>query len=249
MRRTRRSALFLGLVVLTVPALAGCMTAQAAAMQYEPAAQDRATAWDPDAELAGIFGVEGAFSSAWMGGFTPWSSSSSSSSSGWGSWGSWGSGTSDGARAQSSHPFSQGDYWQRTSQDDNVGDGRCEFWVYAYVAEGRDEAYVVVVDRDGNVLDEGTVDRDTDMVPVGEVNVDSDRALEIAKENNEGLRQGVESDNFAVVSALHREQGEDHATWLIAGGGGDSSGGGGGMVVIDAVTGEVLESQGGFSSR
>lgn len=251
----RRNVPLLLVVLVAAPGLAGCMTAQATAMRHTDTAEDRARQWDPAAELAGIFGVEGTWRSGWMGPYFPYATASYGWESGGGFGGGSGGGSNGGAdawdpgsaKAQSSHPAAK-PYWSRTADDGDVGDGRCEFWVYAFVAEGREEAYFVVVDRDGDILDEGAAERDDDLRPVGEWNIDSDRALDIAKENNQGLRQGLDSENFSVVSVLNRDAGEDHATWTIVGAGGDASGGGGGMVVIDAVTGQVLRSHGGFGS-
>lgn len=226
----------LAIALLAAAPLAGCITAQATAMQYQDAAHARAQEWDNRAELAQIVGVEGQFEAAMSDG--SWGGSG-----GYGGWGSWG-GSSD-ARVQSSHGDAA--FWDRAKDDPNVGDGRAEFWVYTFVAEGRDEKFIIVVDQDGEVLHNGTETREDEDVPVGTWNVDSDRALQIAKDNNEGIRRGTDSDNFGLVMVLDREPDQDHARWLVVGGGGDASGGGGGIVVIDAVTGEVESSQGGFS--
>lgn len=236
----RRALPILMVALVAAPALSGCLTAQATAMQYQDTAHARAQDWDPDAELAGIFGVEGTFGA--MFGGVPWMGPSPqmSGSMDW-------DGSGPGASAQSQH--GEKAYWSRAREDPNVGDGRTEFWIYGFVAEGRSEAFYVVVDRDGEVLDTGTTARDEDTVPVGQYNVDSDRALQIAKDANQGLEEGLDSENFGLVMGLKRDADQDHARWFVAGGGGDESGGGGGFVVIDAVTGEVLESQGGFGSR
>lgn len=222
------------IVVMVAAPLAGCITAQATAMQYRDAAHARAQEWDSNAELAEIVGVEGQFDFAMSGG-SDWGGSPGGNA--------WGS--SSQAEVQSKHGSAA--YWDRAKDDPQLGDGRCEFWVYTFVAEGRDEKFIVVVDQDGEIIDNGTESRDEDDVAVGTWNVDSDRALEIAKDNNEGIRRGTESDNFGLVMNLDREPDEDNARWTVVGGGGDESGGGGGVVVIDAVTGEVLSSQGGFS--
>lgn len=229
-------------LLLVSPMLSGCLTAQATALQYRDTAHARADEWDQDAVLAGIFGVEGTSTMGWMGpGVTwDWQWSGSTGFSGFG-------GGSSGMSAQGE--VSKESYWARAEEDPNVGDGRAEFWVYAFVAEGRQEAFFVVVDRDGQVIDTGTAERDADMVPVGPWNVDSDRALEIAKDNNQGIEEGLDSENFGLMMALGRRNTSEHAKWLVVGGGGDSSGGGGGIVIIDAVTGEVLMSEGGFGGR
>lgn len=226
------------IVLMVAAPMAGCITAQATAMQYRDAAHARANEWDSGAELAQIVGVEGQFESAM-------SSGSFGGSSGSGSYGGYGDyGGSGDTRVRSSH--GDAPYWDRAKDDPRVGDGRAEFWVYSFVAEGRDETFIVVVDQDGQVIDNGTEAKEDD-VPIGTWNVDSDRALQIAKDNNEGIRRGTDSDNFGLVMVLDRDPDQDNARWTVVGGGGDASGGGGGVVIIDAVTGEVLSSQGGFS--
>lgn len=132
--------------------------------------------------------------------------------------------------------------WARAEDDPTAGDGRYEFWAYAYVAEGRDEGFFVVVDRDGQVLDSGTAGVSDHVRPVGEVSVDSDRAMEIAREENEAIRDAARSDDATVIQSLGREEDADHARWLVGGGPGDAKTTGG-VVTLDAVTGEVLSSE------
>ncbi|HVL88402.1 MAG TPA: hypothetical protein VM681_10440 [Candidatus Thermoplasmatota archaeon] len=138
----------------------------------------------------------------------------------------------------------------RVQSDGTVGDGRTEVWVYVFKAAGKSKAFVVVTDKDGKVLraEETDASDTNELLPVGEWKINSDEALRRAKDANEGLRRGVESSNFGIAEILRREQGETRAQWHIAGGGGDASGGGGGYVKLDAVTGQVLESQGGYGS-
>lgn len=137
----------------------------------------------------------------------------------------------------------------RGADDEEIGDGRCEVWVYRYVASAKPKAFVVVVDREGNVLRAGEETRTReDATPLGAWSIDSDRALEIAKDASAGLRDGAGKDHFALASVLRHAPGARHATWTIAGGGGDMSGGGGGVVEIDAVDGRVLSAHGGSGS-
>lgn len=199
--------------------LAGCVgTAQATAMSTRTPADDAAKRWDPNAELVAVVGMEGSWGSSSGNPFGAWTSSGTSASD-----------------------------WSRSSQDGKVGDGRCETWMYRYVSPTKSGAYVVIVDRDGKVTKEGPDKRKSDDVALGAWQVDSDRALEAAKNANAGLKQGVESANFGFVSILHRDDDYTNAVWLIAGGGGDSTGGGGGMAIVDAVNGAVLSSRGGYS--
>lgn len=214
------------LALASLLVLAGCLgAAQGATARGSLSPADQAAgAWDPGAELARIVGVEGTFGFAWMGGFAgAWS--------GHAAW--WGGGAT---------------HWERSAEDPRVGDGRCEVWVYRYVAPNRDEAFVVVVDRNGTVVRQGPDEREDDDVPVGEWRIDSDRALAIAKEANQGLREGLGGQRFSVVEVLGREPARERGAWLVAGGGGGPGGGGGGFVLLDAVSGEVLRSEGGFGT-
>lgn len=139
----------------------------------------------------------------------------------------------------------RGEHWERAQEDGEVGDGRCKVWRYVFVADSKpDEVHVVVVDDEGQVLANHTDDRDGDDRALGDWNVDSDEALEAAREASPGLESGVDSDHYGIVMQLDRDPDRDNPTWFVAGGGGDSSGGGG-FALVDAVTGEVLESGGG----
>lgn len=212
----RFAAAFLSLP-LVFASLAGCIgTASATAMDREGKSTPAAKSWNPNAVLAGIMGVEGTFQMGMWSDFADDDAGSTSYAS----------------------------YYSSASTDKKVGDGKCSVWVYRYVVSGQQGAYIVVV-KDGKVVREG-YDPDHDATPIGEWRIDSDEALRIAKENNEGLRRGVGAQHFGVAQMLEREGGKSHATWTVAGGGGDASGGGGGKVVIDAVTGAVLENQGGY---
>lgn len=139
-------------------------------------------------------------------------------------------------------------YWDRARDDPDVGDGRTEIWVYRFVSEDDpDTVLEVVVDKEGEIVHTDEEPRGGDE-PVGEWSVDSDEAAETAREGNQGLREGTSSDHYGMVLLLQEDDDPENPTWTVVGGGGDASGGGGGIVVIDAVTGEVLSSRGGFGS-
>lgn len=198
--------------------LAGCIgTAAATAMETRSPADSAALAWDDGAQLAQVVGIEGSLDFAAIA-----------------------------AAMSGAGPQSSGDYDQ-ASEDEAVGDGRAEVWGYRYVASGKDAAYVVIVDRDGEILREGEEVRISALsTPIGEWGIDSDRALAIAKEANTGISAGVEGESFAIVSVLRHEPGAENPVWLVAGGGGSLAGAGGGFVELDAVTGEVLKSEGHY---
>lgn len=196
--------------LLGSPTLAGCIgTAAASATEAKSSADDAARAWDADAQLVNIVGIEGTFpllAAAALGGPT-------------------------------------GEDWSAAKDDKTVGDGLAEVWAFRYVAPSKSRAYVVVVDRDEEIVRaEESFRRDDE--PLGSWSVDSDDALDIARDANDALANGVARDEFGVFALLHHENGR--AEWVIAGGGGDDLGVGGGFVRIDARTGDVLESAGGY---
>lgn len=218
-RRFQAAALLTG-VLLLATALAGCTSAQATASSLQVHADDRAADWDSEAQLVLILGTEGTFQMQNM------------------------IGQYDAFDSPELEEAARQDFWSRVEDDPDPGDGKAEFWLYVY--RGADDKHlIVVVDRDKKVLHEDEADGEDLGSPVGEYKVDSDRAMSIALEENDSLADAKDTDHFAFVAGLFRETADSNPSWLIAGGGGSSEGGGGGMIQIDAVTGDVLESQGG----
>lgn len=125
-----------------------------------------------------------------------------------------------------------------------LGDGRCEIWVFRYASSSKDLAYEVVVDRDGEVVGSETDERDPeDDQPIGSYNVNSDQAAAKARDANDGIREAESRDNGGSVLALDRDDDYDNPVWVVMAGAQDSEDDWiGGMTVIDAVTGEVLHS-------
>jgi hypothetical protein len=136
--------------------------------------------------------------------------------------------------------------WERAERDPSVGDGKAELWLYFYLAGSK--AYVVVVDKDNNVVRKAEMPKPAEARPLGPWTLNSDDALRIAKEHNQGLREGLEAQRFGVMAGLRHDPDHGRATWTVMGGGGDRTGGGGGMVVLDATSGQVLASHGGFGA-
>jgi hypothetical protein len=255
----RRLAAVALAAVLAAPAFAGCLgSAQASAMDQEGAAEDRARQWDEDAQLALVMGVEGDFAAAMSGNYSysGWSGSGwgGSSSSGWGDSG-WDGSRGDDLRTRESRQAetqqdSSSSYWQRAEEDDSRGDGEAVVWMYLFVSPNKPEkVFKVVVDEEGEILDAEEEDREGDLAALGEWSVDSDRAAEIAVENNDGIQAASESENDHFFYILDDQDDHENPVWGIAAVGGDESGGGGGYVEIDAQTGDVLESEGGSYSR
>lgn len=204
-------------VLLASPALAGCLgTAEATAMEHQSTAEDRAKDWADHPRLIEIRGMEGSITQAFGG---------------------------------MSANFGDTDepYWDRARDDPNKGDGHAEIWVYRFLSEDDpDTVFEVVVDKDGNIVDTDREPRQSGDQVLSDVEVDSDEAIEAAKDASPGLDESTAKETYALAMVLDQDDEHENPVWKIAGGGGDSSGGGGGYALIDAVTGEVLQSGGGF---
>lgn len=246
-------------VLLAAPAVGGCLgTASAAtATDHRDQAHERAQQWDSQAELAEVVGLEGQ-AAQWMGSwgfqYHAWYGPGGDYGGDYGSdydgRDQPGSPSEDeqGPRMSSSHRGTSSP-WARAAEDEEMADGRCRVWAYTYVSENKpDETLTVILDEEGNLLANHTDDREDERA-LSNWEIDSDEAVEIAKEANAGVREGQNSEYRGFVYVLEEDPDHENPTWTVAGGGGDASGGGGGVVIIDAVTGEVLESHGGASSR
>lgn len=246
----------LAALVLVAPAFAGCLgTASAAtAQEHEATADERAEAWDSQAQLAQAVGLEGE-AAQWMRswGFTydyEYEYDGDYGGQDWGQDGGSPSAPSSGPQSHSSHRDSPGSSpWAKAAEDEDMGDGHCKVWAYTYVSPNKPgEVFRVILDEDGELLANGTEARD-DEEALSDWEVDSDEAAEIAAEANDGIREGQDAEHQGFVLVLEENEGHSNPTWTVVGGGGDASGGGGGVVILDAVTGEVLESHGGAGSR
>ncbi len=142
----------------------------------------------------------------------------------------------------------EGDYWDRASEDGNVGDGRSEVWAYMYDSDQEPGIRVIVLDADGSTIQECTSRDDQNAPALGDWAIDSDEATAKAMDASEGLAQGTDKAYYGLAMVLVNDGSYANPVWYIAGGGGDMSGGGGGMAVIDAVTGDVLQAEGGFGN-
>lgn len=210
----------LALVALLAVVVSGCTNAAAGtALAAKAPADQSAQAWSSDAQLAGLMGMEGAFVGS---SFMTMAMS-----------GTWGSGES----------------FSGSERDPRVGDGRTEFWMSFYTSPTKQGGYVVVVDKDNKVVRSRAISEAMSAQPVGAWSINSDDALQRAKEANQGLREGLDANRFGVLSGLRHDPEFGRATWTILGGGGDREGGGGGLVVLDANTGAILKSEGGFGAN
>lgn len=211
-----RAAFAAAFLLVSASVLAGCVgTAAASAAELRTDADDAARAWSADAQLAQAVGIEGTFPMAMM-------------------LAAMGAGGVDSGSESAA------------KEDEKVGDGLCQAWVYRYVSATKpDEAFVVIVGSDGDILQQSAEARGEDDEPLGQWTLDSDAAVEKALAVNEGLRTGLGSERYGFASILGQHEGAPGPAWLIVGGGGSSAGGGGGFVLIDAVNGVVLANEGG----
>lgn len=213
------AAITLGLLALA-SLLAGCLQSEddSTARATLPVAEADAKSWDRDARLVGIVGTEGRLPGGLHEGFGWYRGPQTSS-----------------LAVPSSAP-----------SDSQVGDGRCEGWVYRFLAGDGRRVLSLFVWHNGTVLSRSVESARSDDRPVGAWRIDSDEAVRLAKRANGGLQKAAESQHAGLVEILRPGTSGDAAEWLVAGGGGGENGGGGGQVLIDAVTGRVLSSQGGY---
>jgi len=132
-------------------------------------------------------------------------------------------------------------------KDTKVGDGRALFWSYRYVSPSKQQSYEIIVDHEGKILDEDEGRTRSSDVALGDYKIDSDTAVKTALKVNKPLADGVDNDNFGLLLELSRDDGRP--TWQIMGGGYDGETSSGGYVSIDAVSGDVIASEGGSQSR
>jgi hypothetical protein len=216
-RIAKTAPVLLALMLAMLPAMAGCMTASAATVKANQGeATDAARSqWSDDAELVAAIGLEG--TNAEGDEYSPW-------------------GAEQEADARN--------FFASARDDGDVGDGRCEVWGYVYASASKPgEFYAVFVDKDGQR--QGTFsfeEDDDDLVPIGDFDVNSDEAIDIAKDANEGIATAMESDDRFVVMALARPDTDQNPVWVVVAGAAGSGDGRFGFVMIDAKTGEVLAS-------
>lgn len=130
--------------------------------------------------------------------------------------------------------------WERSNEDDRVGDGRAPVWLYRFVGGG-DEGLDVVIGEGGEVVlvEEGppaTGER------VERVNVDSPEVLEGAVESNVALQDALDARGVGVLFVLEEAPDRGRSLWTVLAAVGDGEGG---VSVVDAGSGQVLSSHAG----
>lgn len=192
-----RNFVFLMLVALTAPVLAGC-TAQAmpvgSAEAARPPAEEAAHAWAQDARLVAIAGIEG----SWAGGYS----------------------------ASYGFSYNS-DAQEASAKEDTKTDGRAEMWAYRYISSSKALAYNVVVDQDGNIIGAEEDDKDDDDVAIGSYKVTSTEAVAKALAANEDLAESQKDPNHGSIVVLGRDEDHPNPVWVIMGmsHGNDSNGG------------------------
>lgn len=128
---------------------------------------------------------------------------------------------------------------QAGADGDDRMDGRLERWSYRFYSEEKDDGYLVVMDENGTIVKARETFFDFEQ-PIGNYDVDSDEAIRIAKETNEGFASGLDGDKRGVFLRLAYDDGEDAPVWFLAGGSVDDDGWSAGVVGVHAITGDVL---------
>lgn len=133
-------------------------------------------------------------------------------------------------------------FWSGAVDDSDVGDGRCVVWTYRFVAEQPDPSHALrVAFADGEIVSTDLRANPDATEPLPDTLIDSDEAVEAARDAHEDLDEGLDSDDPGLTLQLLHDEEEDAPVWRVAGGGGQ---GVGGAVVLDARTGGVIDTPG-----
>ncbi len=220
------------LILLFAGALvSGCLdaTPQMTAMQARDEVATAAGEWDPQSELVFIVGLEGRASNQYLREFLGGQLFAEMGFEGFEE------------TDQEGKP-----HWERMESDSDPGNGKAELWLLHYTSPTRTDELVLLLDRDGNVLDRmNQTDAPSDGGSVANFTVDSDEAVATAMAASDELRETRESSNVFIGSALVFDPSQGGPVWTVTAIGGDLDGIRGGVVQLDAVSGEVLFTDGG----
>jgi hypothetical protein len=120
--------------------------------------------------------------------------------------------------------------------DPDVGNGKAVLWFYGYAAKNGTEARAFQVSAAGEVqaMNESLGEVPTDVgEPIGAWEIDSDRAVEIAR-GNASFNSFAAAENTSMMEALGAEDGM--TVWAIMAG----SETGQAIAIIDALTGDII---------
>lgn len=209
-------------VLLIVAALgaAGCIgtvEAQSSTMELREKADEQAAAWDEDAQLVGVFGLEMAQPEG------PEDDDGNESSA---------NGTAEAEDAEADEEQDPFDQVARTA-DEELKDGQAPAWLYSYQAGNR--SYHVAIAANGTILAEETERDDDRETPIEDWEVDSDEAADVVAENNETWSRT--DDARSVMYGLGQNGTEEDPVWFIVLFPGDAA-----PIVytVNATTGEYL---------
>lgn len=202
--------------VLACLLLAGCSgDPNATARDGLDDARSRAQGWSDDAKLASIAGFEGPMEWRWMGGVAA------------------------NLGVNGSQRWNLSD-WSVTEEDLTSGDGRVPVWGYRFTAPNRTDDYVVVYGPDRGVLHEGTVDDSLDLQPLGAWELDSPDALAKGRAN-ETVEMPPEDVDVSWTYLLARDESTGRTLWGVTSGKIQQGQPRGVFAIVDAATGEVVE--------
>lgn len=228
--RLPRFVPLVAMVLLGAALLSGCLESspQLTAMQARDEAASTAAAWDADAQLVFIVGLEGRATNDYLRDFLGNQLFSEMGFEG----------------------FEETDadgtpHWERMESDTDPGNGRAELWLLHYKSPSQDGELVLLLDRDGNVLDRMNQTDPLEGQSVENFTVDSDEAVATAMTASDQLRETRESRNVFIGSALLYDPSHGGPVWTVTAIGGDLSGISGGVVQLDAITGDVIYTDGG----
>lgn len=203
-------------LVLFVPALSGCLVAQATAMEHQDDAEDIARDWDADARLLHIMGMEGRGDMA----------------NGMGGWEGDASGAEVWTRTEQDDEVGDGhaEVWAYHFRN---GAGTEDLFVMLDRDGKEIQRETAEPEDDAEPIGDYDVDSDEAL----------DKAKAASKGLRDGTDS--DHYGIVMVLGRDSGFGANPAWLIMGGGGGDGSGagdgsGGGGMVAIDAKTGEVL---------
>lgn len=137
-------------------------------------------------------------------------------------------------------PWGNMSVWERASEDDQVGDGRAEAWLFLFTAEH--SALDVVVDKHQEVVDveQRAVENPSDGLDEP-CCVGSDEVAAVAVASNQAIERVLEEPEASLLLVLDREQDRGPLWRMMA----TSDGQDGGVTVVDARSGQVLSSHAG----
>lgn len=210
----------LGLILFVMVALSGCVASGSTASELQMAADHIAENWHPRAELVMILGGEGTVSLQRT--FEQWDV--------------------EALHVPPIASLANESFWNRVVEDPEPGDGRAELWAFVYRAGESGRHLVLAFDRSSDLLYEQEMEQDAFSGVVRDYNVDSDHAVRIAWQEEDGFQASLGHERFTLTVALVERPQDPGPVWLLlaATHGVEASGW---RVVVDAQNGALLQSE------